>query len=175
MVRTIPILERRPFTEGQIIIKEGDTGDLAYIIQSGSVQILKEKNGKAIEIARLGAGDIIGESALLFDEPRMATVKALEDGNLIVITRSVLEEKLTESDATIRAIVRMLKERLKAANVDRVAKTPTEVKDVQKLFSDAFQLVMKHLEPAERKYYQQEASPILKQFLDLTQSYIDKR
>jgi CRP-like cAMP-binding protein len=174
MVRTIPILERRFFPQGHAIINEGDPADHAYIIQSGSVAIFKDKKGKPVELARLKAGDIFGETALLFDEPRTATVKALEDCNLIVITRQVMEEKLADSDATIRAIVQMMKERLKAANTDRVEKTPTEVKDVQKLFNDAFKLVMKHLDPAERKYYQQEASPILREFLDLTQIYIDR-
>lgn len=174
MARTIPILERRFFPEGHVIMAEGDAADHAYIIQSGSVAITKDKHGKAVELARLKAGDIFGETALLFDEPRMASVKALEDCNLIVITRQVMEEKLKDSDATIRAIVKMMKERLKAANADRVEKTATEVKDVQKLFHDAFKLVMKHLEPAERKYYQQEASPILREFLDLTQIYIER-
>ncbi len=174
MARSIPILERRFFPEGHDIIIEGDVADHAYIIQSGSVVVLNDKKGKAVELARLQPGDIFGETALLFDEPRTATVKALEDCNLIVITRQTMEEKLKDSDATVRAIVKMMKDRIRAANIDRVAKTPTEVRDVQKLFSDAFMLVMKHLEPADRKTYQQAASPILREFLDLTQSYIDK-
>lgn len=158
-----------------MIITEGDEADHAYIIQSGNVAIYKEKKGKLVELAKLGVGDIFGETALLFEEPRMASVKALEDCNLIVITRQVMEEKLRDSDATIRAIVKMMKERLKAANIDRVEKTPTEVQDVQRLFEDAFNLVLKHLSPAERKRYQHEATPILSQFLDLTQGYIDRR
>jgi CRP-like cAMP-binding protein len=175
MSRTTPILERRHFSSGQVIMHEGDMGDHAYLIQSGSVQIYKEKKGKNVELARLKAGDIFGETALMFDEARTASVKAMEDCNLIVITRRTMENKLKDCDATVRAIVQMMKERLKAANTDRLEKTPTDVRDVQKLFNDAFKLVIKHLKPAERKHYQQEASPILRKFLDLTQSYIDKR
>jgi CRP-like cAMP-binding protein len=174
MTRSIPILERRFFPEGHMIIQEGDAADHAYIIQSGRVAIYKDKKGKLVELARLDVGDIFGETALLFDEPRMASVKALSDCNLIVITRQVMEEKLKDSDATIRAIVKMMKERIKAANSDRVEKTATEVRDVRKLFSDAFKLVMSHLPPVERKNYQREAQPILREFLDLTQVYIDR-
>lgn len=174
MAREIPILERRFFPEGHFIIREGEEAAHAYIIQSGTVKISKDKNGKSIELARLGVGDIFGETALLFDEPRMATVQAVEDCNLIVITRAVLEEKLRESDATIRAIVKMMKDRLKAANTDRVEKTATEIKDVHKLFNDAFKLVLTFLDPADRKNYQNEASPIMRQFLELSQVYLDR-
>jgi len=174
MPRSTPILERRFFPEGHVIIAEGDAAQNAYIIQSGSAVVLKDKKGQPVELARLGVGDIFGETALMFDEPRMASVKALEDCNLIIITRQVLEEKLKDSDPTIRAIVQMMKERLKAANTDRVNKTPTEVQDVHKLFNDAFKIVIKHLAPDDRKNYQHEASPILREFLDLTQIYIDR-
>ena len=174
MARDIPILERRFFPEGHTIILEGDQADHAYIIQSGSVKIYKDKGGKPVELAKLQVGDIFGETALLFDEPRTATVKAFEDCNLIVITRAMMEEKLKDSDATIRAIVKMMKERIKAANSDRVEKTAVGIKDAHKLFNDAFNLVTSFLDPADRKNYQQEASPILRQFLDLTQTYIGR-
>ncbi|NBX67117.1 MAG: cyclic nucleotide-binding domain-containing protein [Proteobacteria bacterium] len=174
MARQTPILERRFFPEGHTIIEEGDVADHAYIIQSGSVKIFKNKGGKPVDLATLSVGDIFGETALLFDEPRTASVKAIEDCNLIIITRQVMEDKLKDCDATIRAIVKMMKERIKAANVDRVEKTATDVRDIHKLFSDAFKLVMGFLDPADRKNYQNEASPIMRQFLDLTQTYLER-
>lgn len=174
MARDIPILERRFCPEGHVIIQEGDQADHAYIIQSGRVSIYMDKGGKPVELARLEAGDIFGETALLFDEARSASAKALDDCNLIIITRQVMEEKLKDSDATIRAIVKMMMKRLQAANTDRVEKTATGLEDVQKLFSDAFKVVMKHLDASERKNYQHEASPILREFLDLTQTYIER-
>ncbi len=174
MVKYKPILERRFFPEGQIIISDGDEADRAYIIQSGSVKVYKDKDGKLVELAKLGAGAIFGETALMFDEPRTATVIAVEDCNLVVITRKVMEEKLEDSDATIRAIVKMMKERIKSANIDRVEKTATNMKDAHKLFNDAFKLVIGFLDTADRKNYQNEASPILRQFLDLTQMYLER-
>jgi len=174
MTRSSPILERRFFPEGHIIIEEGDTADHAYIIQSGLVEIFRDKKGKPVKLARLEAGDIFGETALLFDEPRTASVKALTDCNLIIITRQTMEEKLKDSDATIRAIVKMMKERLKYANTDRVEKTTTSLGDIHKVFKDAFNVVQEALTPAERRNFREEASPILKKFLDVAQSYIDR-
>lgn len=174
MARSIPILERRFVPEGHLIIEEGDEADHAYIIQSGRVQIFKDKGRKPVELAELEIGDIFGETALLFEEKRTASAKALEDCNLIIITRQVMEDKLRDSDATIRAIVKMMKERIKTANVIRVEKATTGIEDVHKLFNDAFNFVMGYLPKGDRKNYQNEASPILQQFLDLTQTYIEK-
>lgn len=174
MARNIPILERRFFPEGHDIISEGDPAEHAYIIQSGMVEIYKDKKGKPVKLARLEPGDIFGETALMFDEPRMASAKALTDCNLIIITRQVMEEKLKDSDATIRAIVKMMKERLKVSNADRVAKTTTSVADMHKVFNDAFRVVMDSLDEADRKNFRHEASPILQQFLDVAQMYIDR-
>ncbi|HEY8963374.1 MAG TPA: cyclic nucleotide-binding domain-containing protein, partial [Alphaproteobacteria bacterium] len=155
-------------------INEGDVADHAYIIQSGMVEIFKDKKGKPVKLARLEAGDIFGETSLLFDEPRMASAKAVTDCNLIIITRQVMEEKLRDSDATIRAIVKMMKERIKHSNVDRVEKTTTSVADIHKVFHQAFQVVMESLSEGERKNFRHEASPILQQFLDVAQMYIDR-
>lgn len=174
MVRLIPILERRFYPEGHVIINEGDTADHAYIIQSGMVEIYKDKKGKPVKLARLEPGDIFGETALLFDEPRMASAKALNDCNLIIITRQVMDEKLKDSDATIRAIVKMMKQRISESNIDRVAKTTTSVADIHKVFHDAFRVVMETLDEADRKNFRHEASPILQQFLDVAQMYIDR-
>ena len=69
-----------------------------------------------LELAQLGAGEICGEMALVSDGCRTASVKAIEDCNLIVITRTAFEEKLRKLDPTIYAIINMLINRLKKLN-----------------------------------------------------------
>jgi CRP/FNR family transcriptional regulator, cyclic AMP receptor protein len=108
------ILDRRFVPQGSIIMKEGETSVCAFLIQSGRVKIYAGPN--KIELATMEAGQIFGEMALVFDEPRTATVEALEDCNLIVITREKLMEKLDRSDPTVRAIVPMLMKRLLQSN-----------------------------------------------------------
>jgi len=171
----IQILERRFVPQGHVIIREGEEALNAYIIQSGSVKIYRDKGDKTVDLARLGVGDIFGETALLFEEPRTANVQALEDCNLIIITRQIMDEKLKDCDPTLRAIVKMMKDRLKSSNNVRVEKAATDVKDVPRLFSDAFKLVMSFLDADDRKAYQSEASPIMRQFLDLTQKYLERK
>lgn len=110
------ILERCYIPEGSLVIKQGDSANCAYLIQSGSVSVYREINGKDVEFAKLGVGQFIGEMALLGDDLRTASVRALEDCNLIILTRQVFLEKLSNSDPTIRAVVGMLTQRLTTSN-----------------------------------------------------------
>lgn len=110
------ILERRFIPEGTLVMRQGDQGNCAYLIQSGKVVVYSEKNDKKIQLAELGVGEIFGEMALVFDEPRSASVKATEDTNLIILTRESFKHKLSRTDPTIKAIVGMLIKRVNIAN-----------------------------------------------------------
>ncbi len=114
------ILERRYVSKGSIIIKEGDDAYSAYLIQSGSVRVYTKRDGKEHELARLGVGDICGEMALVSDTLRSANIQAIEDCNLIIITRSSFEEKLANSDPTIQAVMKMMINRMIESNEKRI-------------------------------------------------------
>ena len=61
---------------GDVIIRQGDPGDLFYLIRSGEVEVIVEDARGRRVVAELGPGDYFGEAALLRDEPRNATVVA---------------------------------------------------------------------------------------------------
>lgn len=108
--------ERKVFPEGATIISEGDRGHCAYLIQAGKVRVYTGSEGRRVELATLEAGQIFGEMALLFDEPRTATVEAVERTRVVIITREMLRKKMDRSDPTIRAILPMLMKRLIQTN-----------------------------------------------------------
>lgn len=110
------VLERQSVSAGMTIIREGEKGKTAYLIQSGCVNITVSKAGKEVELAQMGAGDIFGEMALVAEATRTATVKAVTDTNLIVITKDLIDRKLSKSDPTIRALLPMLMKRLEQTN-----------------------------------------------------------
>ena len=89
--------------KGSTIIHQGDPGDSLFIIQEGRCEVtVEESPGHSITIAFLGAGDFFGEMALVSEEPRTATVKALEDCKLLVLDRRTLYNTLPpDSDAFI--------------------------------------------------------------------------
>ncbi len=72
----IDILKCRIFDQGEIVIRQGETGNSLFLIMRGVVRIIHEEKDKKIEVATLLAGDFFGEMALLHREPRTATVQA---------------------------------------------------------------------------------------------------
>ncbi len=75
------------FRDGEIIIKEGETGKDMFIIVKGKVSIAKESEGVKTTLATLTEGDIFGEMALVDSQPRSATVIAVGDVRARVLDR----------------------------------------------------------------------------------------
>lgn len=79
----------KKFKKGEVIIKEGDYGDLFYILYTGAVKIERQTPaGDTIALANLNAEQNIffGETALISDDARTATVKALNDCSCIILS-----------------------------------------------------------------------------------------
>ena len=83
-------LHRVNFSAGDIIFKEGDPGDSAYLIEEGSVEV----SVSSTQRSRINKGELFGEIALIDQQPRTATVHAVEDTVLIPIPRQLVKELL---------------------------------------------------------------------------------
>lgn len=167
------ILERRFVPRGSVIMKEGDRGNTAFLIQSGQVRVFIEKDGKTVELARMGPGQIVGEMALVFDEPRTATVAALEDCNLIVITRQTLQQKLDKSDATVRAIVPMLMKRIVQAN-NAMLSRQSSVDGLTETVTTIYENMQAGLGAPQKKTLQNTVLPKLEDFLTAVRAFQEK-
>lgn len=66
----------RKVRAGEDIIVQGDIGDNFYVVEAGSFSVLIEGKG---EVNRAGPGQSFGELALMYNQPRQATVRAMED------------------------------------------------------------------------------------------------
>lgn len=107
-------LNIRKFESGQIVFKEGVSGNNAYVIKSGSVEISKDIKGKKVSIAVLKQGEVFGEMALMEDEQiRTATVTSLEESELVEINREKFLEFLDKSPRIIATLLNTLVDRLK--------------------------------------------------------------
>jgi EAL domain-containing protein (putative c-di-GMP-specific phosphodiesterase class I) len=99
----------KTFDVGSTILKQGDEGHAAYIIEKGTVEILIEKdNGLIQNIGTRGAGSIIGEMALVDNKPRTATIKVIEECTLLEITRDDFENRLDSTDPVVRMIMQVI-------------------------------------------------------------------
>jgi len=103
-------LPTKSFAPGEIVIREGDVGDAAYMIASGTCRAYRTVDGREETLATMAAGDVFGEMALLLYEPRAATVVAVDQVTLMVLDKQTLAEGLG-IDGWTGALVRALAQR----------------------------------------------------------------
>ncbi|MBT6854037.1 MAG: cyclic nucleotide-binding domain-containing protein [Nitrospina sp.] len=109
-------MKKRYFKKGAEIIKEGMLSDCAYIIESGSVQVSKIlSNGEEQVIGVLEENDIFGEMSLIDGLPRSATVLALEDCTISVMTPEVFNSLSKRNPEALMPILKVLASRLRKA------------------------------------------------------------
>jgi CRP/FNR family transcriptional regulator, cyclic AMP receptor protein len=99
-------------TPGTVIFRQGDPGDKFYLIRTGSVRVFRQDAGRETELSVLQAGGYFGEMALFMDEPRSATVAALEETHLLVLSKEQFQDILKEYPNVTFAFVRQMCERL---------------------------------------------------------------
>lgn len=100
---------RKVFKTGDVIMRQGDHGDAAYIIEKGQVEILIEKaNGLVQRMGTRGPGTIIGEMAIVDSEPRIATIKAVEDCSLLEITKADFHRRLKTADPVLQLTTQVI-------------------------------------------------------------------
>lgn len=102
------ILQRQTFKPGAKIFKEGEIGTMAYVVQEGEVEIVKEINGVEQVLGTVGQGGIFGEMALIDAKPRMASARAAKGTTIICVTQQMFNDKLKKSDPFIRGLLNIL-------------------------------------------------------------------
>ena len=112
--RICGVVQEIDLPAGEELFPEGSPGDRAYVIKAGQLEILKASEGREVLLAVRGSGEVIGEFALIEKAPRMATVRARDDSQLIVILQEQFDELLKTSASAARAMLDVIFERLRA-------------------------------------------------------------
>lgn len=98
----------KSFAAGDLLMKEGDRGQSAYIIESGEVEILVDRGMNKLRIGTRGPGAMVGEMAMIDDQPRTATVRAMQDCEVIEITRDDFEGWVNGADPIFKMIMHVI-------------------------------------------------------------------
>ena len=108
--------ERIAFESGQVLFRQGDAGDAAYIIIEGDAEVLVNGASGPIQVAVLGRNEIVGEIAILCDVPRTATIRALQRLVCLRISKDLFLRLINEFPQIAVAVVRELASRVEAGN-----------------------------------------------------------
>ena len=116
LTRVATSLKRRTFTAGKVIIKQGDRGDDFFLLHKGAMCVYKHVSGSfpgdlegnvsssadyGAFVGQLSAGDFFGERALMTQEPRAATIVALQASVCYVLDKASFESVISGVETLI--------------------------------------------------------------------------
>jgi eukaryotic-like serine/threonine-protein kinase len=99
------------FKPGDVFVQEGDKGDFAFTIISGSVEVSRMVGGAKKVLSVLGPGEIVGELAIFSNEPRTATITALEPTTISIMNRPSIEQEMQKLSPWVQKMIAALSNR----------------------------------------------------------------
>ncbi len=108
------VAEAQIYATGEFILREGESADALHIVVRGTVGIIRE----GIQVAVLGAGETLGEMAVLGRETRSASAVALEETETLWIGNEEFYEILHEQVEIAEGVIRMLSDRLRETTTE---------------------------------------------------------
>jgi CRP-like cAMP-binding protein len=113
-----PLFQRfgREFPRGTVLFREGDEGREMYVINAGSVTITKRVGEVEKILSRLGAGEFLGEMAILNNRPRSANATCDADCRLLVIDAKTFETMIRANSEIAVRLIKKLSDRLAEAD-----------------------------------------------------------
>jgi len=106
----------REFRAGEVLFREGESGEEMFVIQAGRVQVTKRVGSEARIIATLERGDFLGETSVLNGRHRWATATVLEDGKCLCIDTKTLATMIVKNPEIAMRLIKKLAARLDSAD-----------------------------------------------------------
>jgi len=119
---------RDHFKAGDVIFREGDIGEDAYLVEHGKVSITIQREDETRLLATISAGDMFGEIALIDKMTRTASATVVEDASLIRISRNLVVSKLKNADPLLSHILQIIVDRYRESMgaPKRASETPLD-------------------------------------------------
>ena len=105
---------------GEEIVRQGETGDCMYVIQTGQAEAIRGKEGTEVRLAVLGEGDVFGEMALFERMPRSATVRALGEVRVLTIDKKTFLRQVHEDPSLAFRILQKMSNRIRELDTELV-------------------------------------------------------
>lgn len=108
----------RVYADGEVIVRQGDTGDCMFTLQDGRLEVLAEHEGRGeVRVAIMEKGAIFGEMAIFEREVRSATVRALGEARVLTIDKKSFLRRVHEDPSLAFNLVKMMSGRIRSLTV----------------------------------------------------------
>jgi len=105
------------YSDGAVIIRQGETGQSMYVVQSGRVEVVQHAAGGSEQhLAFLEAGDFFGEMSVFEEEVRSATVRASGEARVLKIDKKTLMRRLHEDPLLAANLLKTMSHRIRELN-----------------------------------------------------------
>ncbi len=102
----------KKYNEGEVIFRQGDTGDCMFVVQKGEVEALVESGGKELSLRRMGPNEFFGEMALFEKEVRTATIRTTKPTRVLTIDKKNFLGGIHEDPSLAYRIVETMSHRI---------------------------------------------------------------
>ena len=109
------VITLRRYNAGEVIVREKDLGETAYLIGQGRAEVSKELDGRSVHLAYLDVGEIFGEMSMIDEKPRSASVTAVTETVVSELHRDDFFESFQTRPEVALKLLKVLFERLREA------------------------------------------------------------
>lgn len=101
------------YHDGETIVRQGEMGDSMFVIQQGSVEVLREEAGRTFRLRELGPGELFGEMALCENTPRSATVRAVGEARVLTVDKRTFLRRVQEDPSLAFRVLQTMSARIR--------------------------------------------------------------
>lgn len=108
----------KTYSDGKIIVRQGEVGDRMFVIQSGRVRVTRAVDGREIVLAELKEGDFFGEMAIIDREERSATVSAVGDVRLLSIDKKNFLRRIHDDPSLAYRVLQRMSQKIRELDAE---------------------------------------------------------
>jgi CRP/FNR family cyclic AMP-dependent transcriptional regulator len=106
------------YRDGEEIVRQGNSGDSMYVVQSGRVEVVQSSDAGEQHLAFLDAGDFFGEMSVFEKEVRSATVRAAGESRVLKIDKKTLLRRIREDPLLAVNLLKTMSHRIRYLNTE---------------------------------------------------------
>lgn len=101
------------YEDGEVLIRQGESGDCMFVIQEGQVEVVHEHDGRQTRLRLVGEGEFVGEMAIFERDVRSATVRAVGRVRALTIDKKNLLRQINEDPSMAFRLVQVMSRRIR--------------------------------------------------------------